>query len=145
MKYLNKFENHHFNRTGEEDLGVSLDDIKYLFTDLSDNGWSVDVRFMQKLHQFKDVPVDKEFPVGLIYYIQVSISKPTPYEQRFNRSSWNEVQELNKLADSEEYKELIDIVSLRLDDLGLYIKKQERPHKQLNILIYRKVDKNYIK
>lgn len=144
MKHLKTFESHYFKRTEEEHFGASIDDIKYLFTDLSDSGWTVDVRFMQKLHQFKDVP-QKEIPVGLIHYIQVSISKPTPYEQRFNRSAWNEVQELNKLADSEEYKEMIEIVSLRLDDLGLYIKNQERPHKQLNILIYRKIDKNYIK
>jgi hypothetical protein len=82
---------------------------------------------------------------ALIPYIQVSISKPTPVEQRFNRSSWNEVQELNNFTKSEEFKEIIEVASLRLDELDLYIQKQLYENKAFNILIYRKTDQNYIK
>jgi len=141
MKYLKSFE-------GSEEgsyLGVTPEDIEYLFTDISDSGWKVDIRFLKKLYQLKkSIYYNEDSPLGLIHYIGVSISKPTPVEDRYSRSPWNEVQELNSFIQSDEYKEIIDVVSLRLGELGLYIKSQEKQNKQLNILIYRKIDKNYI-
>ena len=69
MKYLKTFE------SNEEELefGVTPDDIRYLFTDISDNGWRVDVRFLRKLFDFKqtDMPILK---FGLILFIQCSIT-----------------------------------------------------------------------
>ena len=140
MKYLKKFE----SSDDEIQFGLTPEDIEYLFTDISDNGWKVDVRFLKKLFDFKhtDKPILK---FALIPYIQVSISKPTPVEQRFNRSSWNEVQELNNFTKSEEFKEIIEVASLRLDELDLYIQKQSYENNAFNILIYRKTDQNYIK
>ena len=131
MKYLKTFES-------SEELGVTPEDIEYLFTDISDNGWKVDVRFLRKLFDFKhtDKPILK---FGLIPYIEVSISKPTSVEQRFNRSQWNEIQE------SDEFKEIIEVASLRLDELELYIQKLSYVNNSFNILIYRKTDQNYIK
>ena len=139
MKYLKTFEN-----SEELEFGVTPEDIEYLFTDISDNGWQVDVKFLRKLFDFKhvDKPILK---FGLIPYIEVSISKPTPFEQRFNRSQWNEIQELNNFTKSEEFKEIIEVVSLRLDELELYIQKQSYVNNTFNILIYRKTDQNYIK
>jgi hypothetical protein len=150
MKYLKKFES-----SNDEILGVTPEDIKYLFTDISDNGWTVHVRFLKKLFdftlkpEFKDTGSDLKF--GLIPYIQVSISKPTPFEQRFRRSKWVEIQGLNDYINSEDFKEIIEVVSLRLNDLGLYIKSSilettDWNNKiQFNIFIYRKTDENYIK
>lgn len=140
MKYLKTFE------SNEEELefGVTPDDIRYLFTDISDNGWRLDVRFLRKLFDFKqtDMPILK---FGLIPYIQVSISKPTPHTDRFSRSPWNESQELQSFIESDEFKEIIEVASLRLDELGLYINKQSYVNNAYNILIYRKTDQNYIK
>ena len=140
MKYLKTFE------SNEEELefGVTPDDIRYLFTDISDNGWRVDVRFLRKLFDFKqtDMPILK---FGLIPYIQVSISKPTPHTDRFSRSPWNEAQELQSFVESNEFKEIIEVASLRLDESELYIQKQSYVNTAFNILIYRKTDQNYIK
>ena len=139
MKYLKKFEN-----SEEIEFGVTPEDIEYLFTDISDNGWMVDVRFLRKLFDYKhtDKPILK---FGLIPYIQVSISKPTPFEQRFNRSQWNEIQELKSFTESDEFKEIIEVASLRLGELELYIQKLSYVNNAFNILIYRKTDQNYIK
>jgi hypothetical protein len=139
MKYLKTFEN-----SEELEFGVTPEDIEYLFTDISDNGWKVNVRFLRKLFDFKhtDKPILK---FGLIPYIQVSISKPTPFEQRFNRSQWNEIQELKSFTESDEFKEIIEVASLRLNELELYIQKLSYENNAFNILIYRKTDQNYIK
>ena len=139
MKYLKKFEN-----SEEIEFGVIPEDIEYLFTDISDNGWIVNVRFLRKLFDYKhtDKPILK---FGLVPYIEVSISKPTPVEQRFNRSPWNESQELQSFVESDEFKEIIEVASLRLDELELYIQKKSYVNNAFNILIYRKTDQNYIK
>ena len=139
MKYLKTFEN-----SEELEFSVTPEDIEYLFTDISDNGWKVDVKFLRKLFDFKhiDKPILK---FGLIPYIEVSISKPTSVEQRFNRSPWNEAQELKSFIESDEFKEIIEVTSLRLDELKLYIQKQSYVNNTFNILIYRKTDQNYIK
>jgi len=139
MKYLKTFES-----SEELEFGVTPEDIEYLFTDISDNGWRVDVRFLRKLFNYKhtDKPI---FKFGLIPYIEVSISKPTPFEQRFNRSQWNEIQELKSFTESDEFQEIIEVASLRLDELELYIQKLSYVNNAFNILIYRKTDQNYIK
>jgi hypothetical protein len=139
MKYLKTFES-----SEELEFGVTPEDIEYLFTDISDNGWKVDVSFLRKLFDFKgtDKPILK---FGLIPYIEVSISKPTPFEQRFNRSQWNEIQELKSFTESDEFQEIIEVASLRLDELELYIQKLSYVNNTFNILIYRKTDQNYIK
>ena len=139
MKYLKTFES-----SEELEFGVTPEDIEYLFTDISDNGWKVDVRFLRKLFDFKhtDKPILK---FGLVPYIEVSISKPTPVEQRFNRSPWIESQELKSFTESDEFQEIIEVASLRLDELELYIQKLSYVNNTFNILIYRKTDQNYIK
>ena len=139
MKYLKTFEN-----SEELEFSVTTEDIEYLFTDISDNGWKVDVKFLRKLFDFKhtDKPILK---FGLVPYIEVSISKPTSVEQRFNRSQWNEIQELKSFTESDEFQEIIEVASLRLDELELYIQKLSYVNNAFNILIYRKTDQNYIK
>ena len=139
MKYLKTFEN-----SEELEFGVTPEDIKYLFTDISDNGWLVDVKFLRKLFDFKhtDKPILK---FELIPYIEVSISKPTPISDRFSRSRYSESQELKSFVESDEFKEIIEVASLRLDEFGLYIESQSYVNNAFNILIYRKTDQNYIK
>ena len=146
MKYLKTFESSEEIRIAKIEFGVAKEDIEYLFTDISDNGWKVDVRFLRKLFDFRNIQYfshrRQDKPIlkfGLIPYIEVSISKPTSVEQRFNRSQWNEIQE------SDEFKEIIEVASLRLDELELYIQKLSYVNNSFNILIYRKTDQNYIK
>jgi hypothetical protein len=136
MKYLKTFEN-----SEEIEFGVTPEDIEYLFTDVSDNGWIVNVRLMKKLYDFSTGTRQHLLKFNLIPYIQISISK------NWDRyvSPWLATQHLNELLNSEEYKEIIEVASLRLDDLGYYIQKQYIERKHLNILIYRKTDQNYIK
>ena len=144
MKYLKTFESSEEIRIAKIEFGVMKEDIEYLFTDISDNGWKVDVRFLRKLFDFKqtDKPILK---FELIPYIEVSISKPTPVSDRFSRSPWNESQELQSFVESDEFKEIIEVASLRLDELELYIQKLSYVNNAFNILIYRKTDQNYIK
>lgn len=137
MKYLKTFEN-----SEEIEFGVTPEDIEYLFTDISDNGWIVDVKFMRKLYDFSTGTRKPLLKFALLPYIQISISKNW---DRFEVSPWLSTQYLNDLLNSKEYKEIIEVASLRLDDLGYYIQKQFVERKQLNILIYRKTDQNYIK
>ena len=142
MKYLKKFE----SNDDELQFGITPDDVKYLFTDISDSGWKVNVLFLKKLFDFRRVSdSDGDLKFGLIPYIKVSVSKPTPVEDRFNRSEWREIQELNAFKDSDEFKEILEVASLRLDELGLYVNKISLENRQFNILIYRKTDENYIK
>jgi hypothetical protein len=137
MKYLKTFEN-----SEEIEFGVTPEDIEYLFTDISDNGWIVNVRFMKKLYDFSTGTRQNLLKFDLIPYIQISISKNW---DRFEVSPWLATKYLNELLNSEEYKEIIEVASLRLEDLGYYIQKEHIENKHLNILIYRKTDQNYIK
>jgi hypothetical protein len=139
MKYLKKFES-----SEEIDFGLTPEDIEYLFTDISDIGWKVDVKFLRRLFNVKsDKPVFKVF--RLIPYIEVKISKPTQIEQRFGRSKWTEAQELKSFIESDEFREIIEVASLRLNEFELYIQKQSYVDNTFNILIYRKKDQSYIK
>ena len=137
MKYLKTFEN-----SEEIEFGVTPEDVEYLFTDISDNGWIVDVKFLRKLFDFSTGTRKHLLKFELIPYIQISIGKNLPL---FQDSLWKINNELSDLKNSEEYKEIIEVVSLRLDDLGYYIHKEYVENKHLNILIYRKTDQNYIK
>jgi len=155
MKYLKKFES-----SEEIDFGLTPEDIEYLFTDISDIGWKVDVKFLRRLFNVKsDKPVFKVF--RLIPYIEVTISKPTQVERRFGRSKWDEVQELKSFIESDEFREIIEVASLRLNEFELYIQPKISGAQSnwikfgfflhvdntfnFNILIYRKKDQSYIK
>jgi hypothetical protein len=145
MKYLNKFESNDIHieslKMNQSEFGITPDEIKYLFTDISDNGWTVNAQSLKKLKELVyDESKNSILNFYLIPYIQVSINKTTPFEQRFNRSEWKETQELKSFTESDEFKEIIEVISLRLNDLGYYINKQVIENKQLNILIYRKTD-----
>ena len=72
MKYLKTFEN-----SEELEFGVIPEDIKYLFTDISDNGWLVNVRFLRKLFDFKRTNSHPILKFGLIpsfwkYFVYIS-------------------------------------------------------------------------
>ncbi len=141
MKYLKYFES---SEDYIRDYGLTPDDVKFLFTDLIDLGWIVNVRFYKKLYKL-DIhePIKQgDINLGLVPYIDINITKDWP---RYNVSIWQATKILNDLINSEEYLEIIDVASHRLADENLFIQKQHIENKQIHILIYRKTDKNYIK
>ncbi len=141
MKYLKYFES---SEDYIRDYGLTPDDVKFLFTDLIDLGWIVNVRFYKKLYKL-DIhePIKQgDINLGLVPYIDINITKDWP---RYDVSIWQATKILNDLINSEEYLEIIDVASHRLADENLFIQKQHIENKQIHILIYRKTDKNYIK
>lgn len=143
MKYLKYFESIE-DRFYSKEYGISPDELKYYFTDLSDNGWVINIGFHKKFYKF-DVhePMrSDDIKLGLIPYIEVTITKDWP---RFDVSIWQATNYLNELINSEEYLEIMEVVSLRLSDENLFIQKQYIENKQIHILIYRKTDENYVK
>ncbi len=109
-----------------------------------DDGWLVRTRFYKKLYKFEvDEPMkDGDIKLGLVPYIGIIITKNWP---RFEVSIYNANKELTDLMNSKNYLEMIEVASNRLKDLGLFIQRQYIENKQLNILIYRKTDENYVK
>lgn len=150
MKYLKYFESIE-DRFYSKEYGISPDELKYYFTDLSDNGWVINIGFHKKLHKL-DIhepmisdDIQGQYSsgkLGLIPYIEVTITKDWP---RFDVSIWQATNYLNELINSEEYLEIMEVVSLRLSDENLFIQKQYIENKQIHILIYRKTDENYVK
>jgi hypothetical protein len=141
MKYLKYFES---QEEYIRDYGLTPDDVKYLFTDLVDIGWNVNVRFYKKLYKLDihEPMKDGDIKLGLVPYIDIIITKDWP---RFDVSVWQATQIINNLINSEEYLEIIDVASNRLADENLFIQRQYVENKQIHILIYRKTDKNYVK
>jgi len=135
MKHLKRL----FENSDEEYLkhyGITPDDLRDFFIDLSDDGWDIITRFMKKMYQFTDTkPMkDSDIKLGLIPYIQIEITKKSTSDT-----------ELKSLLNSEQFIEILDVVAHRLLDVGFYIKKSFIENKRLTILIYRKSDENYIK
>jgi len=143
MKHLKYFES-----SQEEDYlrdyGITPDELLYFFTDLIDEGWIVRPRFYKKLYKFDvNEPIkNDDIKLGLVPYIDVMVWKNWP---RFDVSIYQANKYLNELINSKEYLEMIEVVSERLKDLNLFIQRQYIENKQLNILIYRKTDENYVK
>lgn len=145
MKYLKYFESDSFgDNFYTNEYGITPDELRYFFTDLTDNGWSINIGFHKKLYKF-DVhePMKAgDITVGFVPYIELTITKDW---NRFEVSQWKATQYLNELINSEEYLEIIDVAAHRLSDSNLFIQRQYIENKQIHILIYRKTDKNYVK
>lgn len=144
MKKLKYFESTEYSFEDDYHIhyGITPEELIYFFTDIIDEGWIVRTRFLKKLYNLGEKEENKnEFTLGLIPYISVTITKNWP---RFEVSIYNANNQLNDLINSEEYKNILQVISDRLSDIDMYIHKQSIENKQLNILIYRKTDKNYV-
>ena len=144
MKHLRYFESLSDDEGYVYEYGLTPDDVRFLFTDLIDLGYLVNVRFYKKLFKLDihEPMKDGDIKLGLVPYIDVIITKNW---SRFDVSIWQATQILNDLVNSEDYLEIIDVASHRLSDENLFIQKQHIENKQIHILIYRKTDKNYVK
>lgn len=144
MKHLKYFESEQHEEDYIRDYGITPSDIEFLFTDLVDSGWIVKTRFYKKLYKFDihEPMRQDDIKLGLVPYIEVTITKDW---HRFDVSIWQSTKYLNELVNSEEYLEIMEVVSLRLSDENLFIQKQYIENKQIHILIYKKTDENYVK
>lgn len=147
MKYLKFFE-------GVEDtqMGISTDEVKECFYDLTDEGWTVVVKFDKKLKSQKNdnKPGMTEILMDLIPFLEIKIHKG-----HVNKISDTE---LIRLEQSELYKDCISKLKGRIDEHGLVVinnpkynhscgQVEQLPNGgfQIFILIYRKSDENYAK
>ncbi len=132
MKYLKKFE----SNDDYSEYGITPEELKYYFIDLVDEGWLVKLRFRKK-HIQKHI-YHGQFEFVLVPSIEVEIFKEW--------SSRNEYQDvLRELMASNSFKEEVDVLKPRLNDIGLYVKDISIENRRLRILIYRKSDSKLIK
>ncbi len=129
MKYLKYFESSEENTQ----MGITTEEVKECFYDLSDEGWVVNVRFYKTLRQNGNTLGTLE----LIPLIEIRIHKKSP-EKVYT-------PELMNLQGSEVYKGCMGLLNGRLSeyDLGIEFDKIEpmMNGSQIKILIYRKSDK----
>ena len=145
MKYLKFFEDKE-----DTQMGITADEVKECFYDLSDEGWSVVVRFAKKLRNAK---LDREkggMIMELLPYLEIKIHKGFA----------NKIlgPDLIRLEQSGLYKDCISKLRGRLDEHDLVVINNPKYNSnmgqvvqlpnggfQIYILIYRKSDENYIK
>lgn len=129
MRYLKYFESSEENTQ----MGITTEEVKECFYDLSDEDWVVNVRFYKTLRQNGNTLGTLE----LIPLIEIKIHKKLP-EKVY-------APELMNLKDSEVYKGCMGLLNGRLSeyDLGIEFDKVEpmMNGSQIKILIYRKSDK----
>lgn len=138
MKHLRLFESDEDEYLNE--YGITPSELLLFFIDISDEGWQVRCRFKKKLKQFETTK-DNLIILSTLPYIEVTIGRNTA---SFNRPLYIESSELYNFCKSDFYKEVIDVVKSRLQEIGLFISKEYMEGKQLSILIYREIDKMYV-
>jgi hypothetical protein len=128
MKHLKLFESFK-----EENLyGISPEELQYFFTDLTDDGYIVDINFKKRLKQgtFIALPrlrFDSKVDFNLDTYIEVKIKKNwvAVFGDIHYPSAVRKIaSDLNNIIESEFYKDIIQTVDDRLGEFGLYIQNQ---------------------
>lgn len=151
MRYLKHFESFEDNTQ----MGITTDEVKECFYDLSDEGWDIRTRFAKKMFNSKGIPQHFDTntkPQGkinleLIPYLEIKIHKKSrPNGTPINSS----IVELQDLQETDTYKHCMSLFSGRLDEYDLFISVEAVQRivsggSQIYILIYRKLDENYIK
>jgi hypothetical protein len=138
MRYLKYFESSEENTQ----MGITTDEVKECFYDLSDEGWVVNVRFSKRMMNAKVDSLAGKISMDLIPSIEIKIHKKFP-EKVFT-------QELMGLQESEVYKGCVELLNGRLSEYDLFIefdkieRVQHTDGSQIFILIYRKSDENLI-
>lgn len=137
MNYIKYFE-------GVEDtqMGISSDEIRECFYDLSDEKeWTIIIRFAKKLYNTKVNKEKGEVSMYLLPYLEIKIYKMLP-----EKSS---VVEMQELKESELFKGCLESLLGRLNEHNLFIRNNQVERmvsggSQIFILIYRKSDENYV-
>jgi hypothetical protein len=129
MKYLESFQDDDLTQ-----FGLKIDDLKWYFTDIIDEGFSIRIIPMKKLFDFGKFETSQKF--GLINYIHVKFSK-------------NKTDESTTFLKSEEFKSIKEEADARLLENQLFIRNISvainTTNLTIDIFIYRKSDEKYIK
>lgn len=133
LKKFNLFESE--NNEDIIQFGVTVDDLKFYFTDLIDLGYNLRIYPTSTLVDMRLNSGDNLFKLGLIYYISVDIWLSQTLDNRHN---------YKRIIESEEFKDIIEESNDRLKDHGLFIKEIIPYGSRISILIYREIDKKYL-
>jgi hypothetical protein len=129
MKYLESFQDDDLTQ-----FGLKIDDLKWYFTDIIDEGFSIRIIPMKKLYDFGKFETSQK--LGLINYIHVKFSK-------------NKTDESTNFLKSEEFKSITEEADARLLESQLFIRNTSvvinTTNLTIDIFIYRKSDEKYIK
>jgi len=136
MKYLESFQDDDLTQ-----FGLKIDDLKWYFTDIIDEGFSIRIIPMKKLYDFGkfdnlSIYRGHDYKLGLINYIHVKFSK-------------NKTDESTTFLKSEEFKSIKEEADARLLENQLFIRNISvainTTNLTIDIFIYRKSDEKYIK
>lgn len=129
LKYFESSSNDEFN----ELFNIDKEEILEHFIDISDNGWEVRVNLVKKLitvSRYKSE--DGRFELHMVPHISVTITNV------------NEAGQLLGLYKSNEFREILEIASNRLNDINLYLDLNDMKISRNSIVginIYRNIDK----
>ena len=131
MKYLKTFFENNEEIDYLEKYGLYPEDVKDMFYDLEELGYTVSVNFSEKLIQKSTT--DKTFEFNLEPYVLVTIRKKS-HEGMSQRMVQLDIQ---SLFDSQEFKSITDIVNSRLSDYGLIMNHINKKSDTIFISIYK--------
>jgi hypothetical protein len=130
-----------FNENDEDliQFGLKVDDLKWYFTDLIDDGFSIRVVPMKKLFDFGrfdnlSIYRGSDQKLGLVHYIMLVFTSDS-------------IEKTKDYINSDHFNNILDEANNRLSDIGLYIEsvKNTKLLSRIQIFIYRKSDEKYIK
>jgi hypothetical protein len=130
-----------FNENDEDliQFGLKVDDLKWYFTDLIDDGFSIRVVPMKKLFDFGrfdnlSIYRGSDQTLGLVHYIMLVFTSDS-------------IEKTKDYINSDHFNNILDEANNRLSDIGLYIEsvKNTKLLSRIQIFIYRKSDEKYIK
>lgn len=133
MKHLKKF----YENT-EEDFqlyGIKPEEVKDMFYDIQDEGWTIRVNFSKKLfqHKYSDIFNKDDVQLGLRPYIEVRIKRLL--ERATTRERLE--KEMTELTHSDLFKETISVANDRLKTYGWEMKDIKKDYDYISISIYK--------
>jgi hypothetical protein len=136
MRHIESF---HENDEDLIQFGLKVDDLKWYFTDLIDDGFSIRVVPMKKLFDFGrfdnlSIYRGSDQKLGLVHYIMLVFTSDS-------------IEKTKDYINSDHFNNILDEANNRLSDIGLYIEsvKNTKLLSRIQIFIYRKSDEKYIK
>jgi hypothetical protein len=130
-----------FNENDEDliQFGLKVDELKWYFTDLIDDGFSIRAVPMKKLFDFGrfdnlSIYRGSDQKLGLVHYIMLVFTSDS-------------IEKTKDYINSDHFNNILDEANNRLSDIGLYIEsvKNTKLLSRIQIFIYRKSDEKYIK
>lgn len=138
LKHLKVFE----TIDDYQEWGLNPTDLDYMLTDVSDRGWRVRSIFSKKMYQ-QDSSSKLQMPgfirLELLPFIEIVISKVYDHN-----SLWVKNKEISDLYTSDFFRDFIEVLSKRLLESGLFIRKSHIEGPQIRILVNRISDREIL-